>query len=188
MHWRVARVPKGRVLDRQGLTSGRGPERSEAPASLGRCAGEACCVREPAGEGPRDLPGADGLQSGAGIARAAGVLQELCSPGIAVLPDDHVEFSRRRFPVVVRTLGGLTRFVDDPKGVGSRLDSAAMVLCHRQCAGGGAANSCQRLRRDFGAEFVVVTVPSLARNDDVGAGALRGLRRLHLAPDKCDTL
>jgi len=64
------------------------------------------------------------------------MLQELCSPGIAVLPDDHVEFTRRRFPVVVRTLEGLIRFVDGPKGVGSRLDSAAMVLCHRQCAGG----------------------------------------------------
>lgn len=51
-------------------------------------------------------------------------LQELRSPGIAVLPDDHVEFFRRWFPVVVRTLGGLTGFVDDPKWVGRRLDPA----------------------------------------------------------------
>lgn len=49
-------------------------------------------------------------------------LQELRSPGAAPLPDDHVEFFRRWFPVVVRTLGGLTGFVDDPSWIAARLD------------------------------------------------------------------
>jgi len=49
-------------------------------------------------------------------------LQELRSPGLATIPDDHVEFFRKWFPVVVRTLGGLTGFVDDPKWIASRLD------------------------------------------------------------------
>lgn len=49
-------------------------------------------------------------------------LQELRSPGASPLPDDHVEFFRRWFPVVVRTLGGLPGFVDDPAWVADRLD------------------------------------------------------------------
>lgn len=49
-------------------------------------------------------------------------LQELRSPGTTPLPDDHVDFFRRWFPVVVRTLGGLTGFVDDPRWIADRLD------------------------------------------------------------------
>jgi len=51
-------------------------------------------------------------------------LQELRSPGMAVLPEDHLEFFRRWFPVVVRTLGGLTGFVDDPRWIADRIDPA----------------------------------------------------------------
>lgn len=54
-------------------------------------------------------------------------LQDLRSPGTAFLPDDHVDFFRRWFPVVVRTMGSLTEYVDDPRWIASRLDPSISV-------------------------------------------------------------